>query len=228
MTPRSPFHFFCAAALLALGSCAATPDRSPGMVMADGAVNHPITVEPSYRALKLDWAPQVGGLAPAEEVQFDAFVGDYIAHGNGSIAISAPDIVGGQEAAGWFASRINAMGVSRDKILIAGHDAAGGMQVEVNYVSYQAHTDKCGDWSDDLAFTLDNSTPKNFGCAVQQNIAAMVADPRDLLGPRALGPDDAGRRTTVIGNYEQGKVTSADKRMSDLGNEQSANSSKTN
>ncbi len=223
------FRFLAAAALIALGSCASTPDRSPGMVMADGAANHQITVEPSYRSLKLNWSPQAGGLSPAEQVQFDAFVGDYIGHGNGSIAISAPDVVGGQEASGWFAARINGMGVSRNKILIASHDAAGGgMQVEVNYVAYQAHTDKCGDWSDDLAFTLDNSTPKNFGCAVQQNIAAMVADPRDLLGPRGMGPDDAARRTAIIGNYEQGKITSAEKRMSDLGNEQSANSSKTN
>jgi len=216
-------------ALLTLGSCATTPDRSSGMVMADGDVNHPITVEPSYRSIKLNWSPQVGGLAPAEQVQFDAFVSDYLARGNGSIAISAPAVVGGQEASGWFAARINSLGVSRNKILIANHDAAGGnMQVEVNYISYQTHTDKCGDWSDDLAFTLNNTTPKNFGCSVQQNIAAMVADPRDLLGPRNMGPDDAARRTTVIGNYEQGKITSAEKRMSDLGNEQSANSSKTN
>jgi len=224
MTPR--FRLLAAAALIALGSCTTTPDKNPGMVLPDGAANHPITVEPSYRSLKLDWVPQAGGLAPAEQVQFDAFVSDYIAHGNGSIAISAPAVMGGQEASGWFAARINAMGVSRNKILLASHDAAGGaMQVEVNYVSYQAHTDKCGDWSDDLAFTLDNSTPKNFGCAVQQNIAAEIADPRDLLGPREMGPDDAARRATVIGNYEQGKITGADKRKTDVGNEQSGASS---
>jgi pilus assembly protein CpaD len=222
------FRFLAAAALLALGSCAATPDKTPGMVMADGAVNHPITVEPSYRSLKLDWAPQAGGLAPAEQVQFAAFISDYIAHGNGSIAVSAPAVMGGQDASGWFAAHINSMGVSRDRILIASHDAASGaMQVEVNYVSYQAHTDKCGDWSDNLANTLENSTPRNFGCSVQQNIAAMVADPRDLLGPRNLGPDDAARRAAVMGLYEQGKITSAEKRMTDLPNEQSGSSSKT-
>jgi pilus assembly protein CpaD len=220
------FRFLAVAALIALGSCATTPDKSPGMVMPDGAANHPITVEPSYRSLKLDWAPQVGGLAPAEQVQLDAFISDYIAHGNGSIAVSAPAVMGGQDASGYFAARINSMGVSRDKILIAAHDAgSGNMQVEVNYVSYQAHTDKCGDWSDDLAFTLDNSTPKNFGCSVQQNIAAEVADPRDLLGPRTMGPDDAARRAVVLGNYEQGKITAADKRKTDLSNEQSGVSS---
>jgi pilus assembly protein CpaD len=222
MTPQIALRLAAAAALIAMGSCAATPDTSPGMMMPDGAANHPITVEPSYRALKLAWSPAAGGLSPAEQVQFHAFVADYLAHGNGSIAVSAPATLGAQGAAQWFAAGINAMGVSRDKILIATHDAASGdMRVEVNYVSYQAHTDKCGDWSENLAFTLDNSTPKNFGCAVQQNIAAMVADPRDLLGPRTLGESDAARRAAVVTNYEQGKPTSAEKRKGDLGNEQS-------
>jgi pilus assembly protein CpaD len=222
MTPRIALRLLAAAALIAMGSCAATPDTSPGMMLPDGAANHPITVEPSYRALKLAWSPAAGGLSPAEQVQFHAFVADYLAHGNGSIAVSAPATLGAQGAAQWFAAGINAMGVSRDKILIATHDAAGGdMRVELNYVSYQAHTDKCGDWSENLAFTLDNSTPKNFGCAVQQNIAAMVADPRDLLGPRTMGESDASRRATVVTNYEQGKITSAEKRKSDLPNEQS-------
>jgi pilus assembly protein CpaD len=226
MTRQTALRLLAAAALLVMGSCAATPDTSPGMMMPDGAANHPIMVEPSYRALKLDWTPAAGGLAPAEQAQFNAFVTDYLAHGNGSIAISAPATLGGQDAARWFAGRINAMGVASDKILVATHDAVqGDMRVEVNYVSYQARTDKCGDWSENLASTLDNSTPKNFGCAVQQNIAAMVADPRDLLGPRTMGESDASRRATVVTNYEQGKITSAEKRKGDLQNEQSGISS---
>jgi pilus assembly protein CpaD len=223
MAPRSHLRYLAAAALIAMGSCASTPETKPGMMMPDGAVNHPIMVEPSYRALKLNWN---GGLSQPEQIQLDGFVGDYIAHGNGSIAVSAPATLGGQEMAGWFAARINALGVSRDKILIAAHDAPqNDMRVEVNYVTYQARTDKCGDWSDNLAFTLMNDTPKNFGCSVQQNIAAMVADPRDLIAPRDMAESDAARRATVVTNYEQGKVTSAEKRKTDLANEQSGRSS---
>ena len=226
MTPQIALRLAAAAALIAMGSCAATPDTSPGMMMPDGAANHPITVEPSYRALKLAWSPAAGGLSPAEQVQFHAFVADYLAHGNGSIAVSAPATLGAQGAAQWFAAGINAMGVSRDKILIATHDAPDGDQrVEINYVSYQAHTDRCGDWSENLAYTADNLTPKNFGCAVQQNIAAQIADPRDLLQPRPSDDSDGARRAGVLSNYEAGKITSADKRKSDLPNEQSGTSS---
>jgi pilus assembly protein CpaD len=228
MAPQTTLRILAAAALIAMGSCTTTPDKNPGMMMPDGAANHPIMVEPSYRALKLDWAPAAGGLSQQDQVAFGAFVSDYLAHGNGSIAISTPAVMGGQDVAGWFAARINAMGVPKDKILVASHDAAqGDLRVEVNYVSYQARTDKCGDWSEDLAFTLMNDTPKNFGCSVQQNIAAMVADPRDLLGPRQMGDSDGARRTAVIGNYEQGKITQADKNKGDKNNEQSGFASST-
>jgi pilus assembly protein CpaD len=212
---------FCA--LMAAGSCSVTPDRSPGAAMPDPTVNHPILVEPSYRSLKVDFAPDHGGLTPAAAAQLDGFVADYRDRGTGSIAISAPANDSAQGAIAFFAGHINRMGIARDKILVATHDAPNGdMRVEVNYVSYQARTTKdCGDWSDNLALTYRNDTPRNFGCAVQKNIAAMVADPRDLLGPRAMGESDGSRSVTIMGKYEQGEITSATKRKVDLNNEQS-------
>jgi pilus assembly protein CpaD len=152
------------------------------------------------------------GIAPADTAHFDAFVSAYQAHGNGKIVISAPAGALANVEVTWIADRINAMGVSRDQILVASRDAApGDGQVELNYVSYQANTATCGDWSEDLAYTMDNKTASNLGCAVQHNIAAMVADPRDLMGPRPMGGADADRRATVITNYEKGTPTAATK-----------------
>ena len=129
-------------------------------------------------------------------------------------------------AIAYFADRINAMGVSRDRILVSNHDAPNGdFRVELNYVSYLAHSQPCGNWSEDLDYTLDNGTPKNFGCAVQQNVAAQVADPRDLAGPRPMDDANATRRTTVVGKYQGGTVTQADKHSTDAANEQSGTSS---
>ena len=73
--------------------------------------------------------------------------------------------------------------------------------------------------------TADNQTPKNFGCSVQHNIAAMVADPRDLLGPRAMDVADAVRRGMVMDHYEKGEITQADKHTVDKSTEQSAGAS---
>ena len=120
--------------------------------------------------------PGQSGIQPGDQSRFNSFVAAYEAHGNGAIAISAPTGVNSQAMIGFFAQRINEMGVSKDRILVATHDAPDGdMRVEINYVSYQAHSDTCGDWSQDLTFTGDNETIHNFGCAVQRNVAAQLA-----------------------------------------------------
>ena len=208
-----PFKIFLRglslAAVLLAGSCAG-PVHNPGGMVEDGAVNHPIMVEPSYKSLKLSYSP--AGLSNTDAALLQAFVRDYNEHGNGSIAVSAPANAESRGAITWFADQINILGVSRDHILVATHDApAGDMRVEIDYVAYQAHTDECGDWSEDLAVSLDNATPKNFGCSVQHNIAAMVSDPRDLMSPRPMDGSDANRRAAVVGHYERGEVTSAAK-----------------
>lgn len=220
------FRGLSLSAVLLAGSCAVPVTNGASAVMEDPVANHPIAVEPSYQSIRVGYSPADSGIAPADRARFDTFITDYQQHGNGAIAISAPAGINSQQMTAFFAQRINDMGVSKDHILVASHDAPDGDQrVEINYVSYQAHTDKCGDWSENLAYTADNLTPKNFGCAVQQNIAAQIADPRDLLQPRTSDDADAARRAVVITNYEAGKITSAEKRKLDLQNEQSGTSS---
>lgn len=214
------------AAILMAGSCAAPVQNIDHATMSDGAVNHPIAVEPSYRELKVEYAPAYAGLLPAEAPRFSAFVADYRAHGNGSISVSVPAGPPAAAAISYFAEAIAATGVPRDHILVSTHQAQGGdFRVDINYVAYEAHVDPCGDWSENLAYTADNLTPKNFGCSVQQNIAAMIADPRDLVRPRPLGGEQDGARTaTILGKYEQGQIYTAEKRKGDLKNEQSGGS----
>ena len=47
----------------------------------------------------------------------------------------------------------------------------------------------------------------NFGCSTQSNIAAMVSNPADLLGPRSMTPSSADRRDTVYDKYVKGQPT---------------------
>ncbi len=206
---RNLFRGFCLAAVLMAGSCAAPGDES-GPVVDDPIAAHPISVEPSYQSLKLSYSG--GAMNSADGERLDAFVADYRQHGNGKISISAPSGVSMQQAVISLADRINQMGVSRDRILIATHDAPGtDDRLEVDYISYRAHADACDDWSEDLSHTWDNQPARLLGCATQHNLAAMVSDPRDLLGPRPMDEADGRRRQTVIGNYDQGKPTAATK-----------------
>jgi pilus assembly protein CpaD len=137
-----------------------------------------------------------------------------------------PDGAPSRAAIAFFGERAAATGISRDRILVSTHDVANNdLRVDVSYIAYTAHTQACGDWSENESFTLDNQTPRNFGCSVQQNIAAMVADPRDLLGPGAMGPVDTARRAAVMDHYEKGEITQADKHTFDKATEQSAGAS---
>lgn len=224
MNLESIFRAAAIACILTAGSCAVTNDATS--IGSNGAENHPIAVEPSFREIKLQYAGGADGLDIDEAMKFEAFLDDYRAHGNGSLGISVPNGPPSRAAITWFAERAAATGIPRDKILVSTHDTRDGdFRVDVSYIAYTARAPECRDWSENLAFSGDNLTPKNFGCSVQHNIAAMVADPRDLLGPRRFDVADGNRAVAVITNYEQGKITSSDKRKGDLGNEQSGSSS---
>lgn len=213
------------AAMLLAGSCAAPTNDGTGLV-ADPAVNHPITVEPSYRSIKLPFAAADAGLMPEDSAQFSVFVADFLSGGNGAISITAPAGPGANAAIRYFGERLASLGVPRDRILVGTREQADSdARVELGYVAYTAHVAACGDWSTDWSDGADNKPPPNFGCAVQHNIAAMVSDPRDLVEPRALDASDATRRATVLGHYEKGEVTQADKHSADKPVEQSGTSS---
>lgn len=68
---------------------------------------------------------------------------------------------------------------------------------------------RCGEWPDDLgsASSLDGWQNKqywNYGCSHQNMLAAQVADPRDLAGPRGETEADVNMRMRAIGNVRKG------------------------
>lgn len=210
MTMRKLLSFAALSAVLVAGSCAAP--FNDGSVSADPIVNHPITVRPAYKSLHLSFAGAAAGLMPDDQMRFDNFVANYKDHGNGALSISAPRGPVGSEAIRYFGERLAALGVSRSRILVGTHEVADGdTRVELGYITYVARTDECGDWSKNAADTASNLPMPNFGCANQHNLAVMIADPRDLVAPRPLGPADATRRANIIDKYQKGEVSGAAK-----------------
>ena len=206
---KNILRYASVAAVLLAGSC--TGPMNELTLSNDGAVNHPITVAPHYNTLKLSFSAVDAGLLPDDSARFEDFVTGYLAHASGSISISPPAGADAPAAMRYFAERLAALGVPRSRIMVGTHQAGGDGQVEIAYDGYVAQVDPCGDWSKDLAQTAANQSAPNFGCATQHNIAAQDADPRDLIQPQAASAGDATRRSTVLGNYEKGKVTAADK-----------------
>lgn len=209
MTVENIFRVAAVFCIMSASSCAVT--NGGDTISSDPAVNHPIAVEPSYREIKLGYGGS-DGISTDDALKFDAFLAEYRAHGNGSLGISVPAGAASRATTTFFAERAAATGIPRDKILVSTHDVANGDQrVDVSFITYVARAGECGDWSENMAFTVENQTARNFGCASRRNLAAMVSDPRDLLGPRRFDPADANRATTIITKYEQGETTSAQK-----------------
>ncbi|HEX3430265.1 MAG TPA: CpaD family pilus assembly protein [Rhizomicrobium sp.] len=205
------------AAVLLAGSCASP--TNDGSVFADGLRNHPITVAPHYQTVQVAFSDPATGLSPEDGAQLSVFVDEYLARGDGQISISAPRGPNSSAALAWLGEDLVHMGVPRSRILVGTHDPSNGeTRVEIGYIAYAARTDGCGNWSEDASDTAQNLPMPDFGCSVQHNVAAMVADPRDLVAPRGMGPSDATRRQTVVGTYEKAQSTGSQKNT-----EQSAN-----
>lgn len=81
--------------------------------------------------------------------------------------------------------------------------------VTVNLTYYRARTYDCGSHWENLAKTATNLPMDNFGCAVTSNLAAQIADPRDLAQPAPATATDVARKSVILGKYRAGEVTSS-------------------
>jgi pilus assembly protein CpaD len=61
-----------------------------------------------------------------------------------------------------------------------------------------------------LSKTAKNNVYENFGCTVSSNLAAQVANPRNLVTPERPTSVDVGRKLTILSNYREGKLTASE------------------
>jgi pilus assembly protein CpaD len=195
------------AAAALLPACAATP--SPDLDMPQARA----VAETFQSSMRID--PRDNSLTWAQLDQLAAIAAEYKARGHGPLVISYPQGAGNPDAA------IGAIAEARtflyeqgiDWRMIAGgaYDARGDRQGEVvfSFRRYVAVAPDCGRTWDNLAVEVNNRHHSNFGCAMAANLAAMVADPRDLVAPRTMDAPDTGRRQTVLDRYRAGESTAS-------------------
>lgn len=174
------------------------------------ALRFPVTVSPTMRTLRVPFDGSGAGEDVNSSVQLQGFIREYMAQGVGAISVSAPE--GREESASDYVEKLVVMGVPRTRIMTGTDpEPRASTEILVSFVRYVAESTQCGDWSVNLGRTSSNAPSPNFGCATQNNIAAMVADPRDLIALGRLGPDDVTRRVTIIDKYREGTPTPAEK-----------------
>ena len=103
-------------------------------------------------------------------------------------------------------------GIGADSVLLETYYVNGkrSAPLRLSFLHYEAKAPDCPDWSENVGRDPQNTAWPNMGCATQRNLAVAVADPRDLMGPRAETPRSSERRDTIWDRYLKGeKVTGA-------------------
>jgi len=203
--------------LAALACACASLDDSKRVAKHDAPITpteqFAITVSSAPDQILL--APHASGVSDSQADALAALVNRWRDAGAETITIMAP--AGGQGQAYHSTAAIEAaleeLGVSPDRIRLGGYDAGQriGAPIAVGFKSYKAQGPECGHSWRDFTASRDNDVNNNFGCATTANIAAMIANPADLLAPRQSDPADASRRETILGKYRQGATTSSAK-----------------
>lgn len=173
--------------LIALASSVAAcsntmPKVSPNTGVA--SVNVPVVTSADY---VFDASAPDGALAPGEADRLNGwFQGLGIGYGD-TIYVDGPyaDAARGQVSA--IAGQYGMM-VTAGAPVTTGVVRPGSVRVVVS--RRRAGVPNCPNWSTASQPNFDNTNMSNFGCGVNSNIAAMVANPEDLIhGREATGVD---------------------------------------
>jgi pilus assembly protein CpaD len=193
---------------MAAGLSACDRHMTTSSIPEDYRQRHPIGLARANETLEVFTGRNSGRLDQRQAEDVRGFARDYMQHGEGPLVAYLPSGPNSREAnAGLSAIRgALASGGAAGRLHIAHYhvEQPGVAPIKLTYARLKAGTETHCNYSDgDIVpsrFRENNinGQPPNFGCSFQKNLAAQVADPRDLVRPRQEGPIDVERRTTGI------------------------------
>jgi pilus assembly protein CpaD len=213
---------------LLLAACSAPRDVTSS-VPNDYRQRHPISLKEGTSTVKLFIGSSRGGLTPAQRADVMAFAMAWKRESTGGIVVDVPSGTPNERAAKDTLREIHsiftAAGIPRSGVYVRSYapaDPGRLATVRLIYPKIKAEAGPCGLWPKDLGPTYDtdhieNREYWNLGCASQRNLAAMVANPSDLVQPRAESPAYTGRRTVAIEKYRKGETTATQDQNADKG-----------
>jgi pilus assembly protein CpaD len=192
-----------------LAGCATRDTTTTASIPDDYRTRHPIVLTEAEHAFDVPVASGDRTLTMSMRDNIRGFAQDYASKSKGTVQIMVPRGSANAGAAAVLRKEIRATlvraGVPNRHIIETAYPAVGqgdAAPIRLAFVSITAKTNTCGQWPEDLAVnTIENRQYYNFGCASQANLAAQIANPMDLVGPRGMTPIDAERRATAIQDY---------------------------
>lgn len=235
-TPRLRSVALLAVLAATLGACQHTTEEVVMTPPTDYRQRHPIVVQEADRRMEVFVGTGRGGLTAPQRTDVTAFAQTWMQEGTGQIAIDLPVSTPNAHAATQSLQDIQAIfssvGVPPRGVTIRRYTPPNPTQfatIKLNYPKITADAGPCGVWPEDVGPSFrnpiyqENRPYSNLGCASQRALAAMVANPADLVQPRPESPVSTTRRNTVLTKYGRGESTAtqypeADKgKISDVG-----------
>ena len=185
-----------------LAGCGHVPYDEPSRGMSP--VNVPVLTRSEY---VFDAAAPDGNLAPAERARLDGWFASLGLGYGDSIYVDGPYADAARGDVARAAGRYGLM-LSSGAPVTAGEVQPGTVRVVVTRT--RAQVPNCPNWSEPSQPNFANHSMSNIGCAVNSNLASMVANPEDLIhGRDDSGVGDTRTSTKAVESYRKAVPTGA-------------------
>jgi pilus assembly protein CpaD len=195
---------------LLLAGCAGGPASLGGEAPLTPTSRYSLQVEPGLERIAL--AVHETGLSTNQQAALADLVQRFAIEGAPALVVEAPagdDPVANQAAWNVKAGLV-AAGAPANMIRVVSYAAPDPRApILAGFETLRTVVPQCGRQWGSLTRTGDNQSASNFGCAVTANLAAQIANPRDIVAPRVMTPADAQRRSVVFDHYAKGEQTAA-------------------
>ena len=197
----------------ATGGCWQSPRFQSPFALTNPNERHPIAVREGEVALDLAVNPGSSGLNQSQKAKVANFLRAYQSQSTERLLIRAPSGGANETAARRAYDQIRramyGAGLDGRAVVLEPYYANGNptAPLRLSYLQFVAAPPDCPDWSENVARDPQNAPWPNAGCATQRNLAAMVANPEDLIHPRGETPRPGERRDVTWGKYVRGDVS---------------------
>lgn len=168
-----------AALLLGAGAVQAQPGAKADINRGVDSIHQPVVSRTDY---VIDVGTTPAGLAPGEADRLSGwFDGLNLGYGD-TITLDDPSGWRGgaaQDAVGGVVARYGMLVSHEAAPVTAGHPSAGALRIVVSRAI--ARVEGCPNYSHGNAPEYSGSSQSNYGCATAVNLAAMIANPQDLV-----------------------------------------------
>lgn len=181
------------------------PEGLAAVELNDPEKRHAIALAARPETLLVEVGQDGSGLTANQESDVLAFMHRYKVESKGKLRIASP-AGASSRAVRQMRSLAEEVGLPPWAVEVSSTRGEGRRRpaIKVSYERVVAIPPVCGDWSEDVGRDHQRLHYPNFGCATQNNLAVMVAHPRDLERPQDETPRSSERRSADWGKYSSG------------------------